>query len=172
LTIYAQHPDYADCVDTSTELDVAPAQIRSGLHNELAGAVVTDWIPNYPLRQARITVSDTARVYEIHQPQAWRELTLRYGDLGSYEGPDINLLSSAGVDHGPAPVWHRVATDWDGVHLSFFGLLTTLYAPLTQDGITTTLWAWLSERTLWLRDAFQNVTQLEPLVEAPDANIL
>jgi hypothetical protein len=170
-TIYAQHPDYGDCVDTSTELDVAPAQLRSGLHNELAGAVVTDWNPNYPLRQARITVSDTARVYEVHQPQAWHDLTLRYGDLDNYEGPDTNLLSSAGIDHGPAPVWHRVATDWDGVHLSFFGLLTTLYAPLTQDGITTTLWAWLSERTLWLRDAFQTVSQLEPLAEAPDANI-
>ncbi|HEY5050368.1 MAG TPA: hypothetical protein VII50_05670, partial [Acidothermaceae bacterium] len=96
--IYAQHPNYADCIDTSTELDVAPAQVRSGLHNELAGAVVTDWNPSYPLRQASITVSDTARVYEIHQPQAWRELALRYADLDEYAGPDANLLSSAGID--------------------------------------------------------------------------
>jgi hypothetical protein len=167
--IYAQHPNYADCIDTSTELDVAPAQVRSGLHNELAGAVVTDWNPSYPLRQASITVSDTARVYEIHQPQAWRELALRYADLDEYAGPDANLLSSAGIDHGPAPLWHRVAADWDGVHLSFFGLLTTLYTPLTHDGIATTLWAWLSERTLWLRNAFETITELEPLTEAPYA---
>jgi hypothetical protein len=167
--IYAQHPNYTDCIDTSTELDVAPAQVRSGLHNELAGAVPTDWNPNYPLRQARITVTNTARVYEIHQPQAWHELTMRYADLDEYAGPDTNLLSSAGIDHGPAPIWHRVAADWDGVHLSFFGLLTTLYRPLTHDDITTTLWAWLSERTLWLRNTFQTVTELEPLTETPYA---
>ena len=167
-TIYAQHPNYANCIDTSTELDVAPAQVHSGLHNELAGAVPTDWYPNFPLRQARITVADDARVYEIHQPQAWHELTLRYADLAEYEGPDANLLSSAGIDHGPAPIWHRVAADWDGVHLSFFGLLTTLYTPITQDGITTTLWAWSSERTLWLGNAFDAVNYLEPLTEAPD----
>jgi hypothetical protein len=170
-TIYAQHPNYADCIDTSTELDVAPGtEIRSGLHNELAGAVPTDWNPDYPLRQARITVAQGARVYEIHQPQAWRELALRYGDLDAYAGPDSSLLSSAGIDHGPGPVWHRVAADWDGIHLSFFGLLTTLYTQLTHDGITTTLWAWSSERTLWLRTAFQGVSQLEPLTEAPHAD--
>jgi hypothetical protein len=167
--IYAQHPNYADCIDTSTELDGAPAQVRSGLHNELAGAVPTDWYPTFPLRQAHITVADTARVYEIHRPQAWRDLVLRYCDLDEYAGPDTNLLSSAGIDHGPAPIWHRVAADWDGVHLSFFGLLTTLYTPLTRDSITTTMWAWQSERTLWLRDAFETVTQLEPLTEAPYA---
>jgi hypothetical protein len=55
------------------------------------------------------------------------------------------------------------------VHLSFFGLLTTLYTPLTQDGITTTLWAWLSERTLWLRNAFATITELDPLTEPPSA---
>jgi hypothetical protein len=165
---YAQHPAFDDCVVTSTELLVPEVdEIRSGVHNELAHTVPTDWYPPYPLHQATVSVRAYARVFEIHQPQAWHALAARYGDAEGYRGPDQNLLASAAIDHGPAPDWRRVAVDWDGVHLSFFGLLTTLYTPITTDDVSTTLWAWSSERTLWLRSAFDAVTPLPALDAEP-----
>jgi hypothetical protein len=165
---YAQRPGRGGWMFSSTRLEVpVDDEIRSGLHNELAHEVDTDWFPEYPLRQAAIEVAAAARIYEIHRPKDWHELTLRYADLDRYRGADQNLLKSAGIDHGPAPDWGRLARDWDGIHLSFFGLLTTLYTPVTIAGVTTTVWSWPSERTLWLRSAFDRVTSLPPLTEQP-----
>jgi len=53
------------------------------------------------------------------------------------------------------------------VHLSFFGLLTALYTPVSTDGETTTLWTWCCERTVWLRNVFDEITNLPPLTERP-----
>ena len=165
---YAQHPVFDECVDTSTELDVrGEAEIRSGLHTELSDLVLGDWAPTYPLRQSRLRVAPSARVYEIHSAADWHRLARRYADRDAYRGPDPNLLSAAGLDHGVGPAWERVAADWDGVHLSLFGLLTALYTPVSTDGETTTLWTWCCERTVWLRNVFDEITNLPPLTGRP-----
>ena len=170
-TVYAQHPVFDDCVVTSTELDVpAGDEVRSGLHSELTGLGLSDWTPEYPLKQARIRVAARARVYEIHSAADWHRLTTRYGDRDGYRGPDENLLTLGGIDHGIGPVWERLAAEWDGVHLSFLGLLTALYAPVTSDGATTTLWTWCCERTLWLRNVFDAVEPVQNLAERPTSS--
>jgi hypothetical protein len=150
-------------VETSTELtaDLA-APIRSGHHAELSG--ITDWDADYPMPQLRLEVSASARVFEIGGPEDWHRLVLDYGDTARM--PDAD--SVVGVVAGPAPTWSEVAHDWDGVHLTFFGWLTSRFVPVTADDVTTTLWSLDSERTLWLRSVFTDVTPLPDLEENPE----
>ncbi len=162
--IYAQKPEHR--VETSTELPVAPGEtVISGAHAGLAYGP-GDWFPDYPVKQTRLRVSDDARVYEINRPEDWHGLVMRYGDPDSYRGASEQLLDAAGVDHGLAPTWSAVAADWDGVHLTLAGMLTSIYVPVGAAGTTTTLWAWEFERTLWLKPVFTAAT-LMPLADLP-----
>lgn len=159
--VYAQRRAFGG-LETATELPAPdlragedPArvtpEVRSGLHAELA-AGGSDWNPEYPLRETRLRVAADARVWEITSPADWHRLARTHGDPATYAGTDPHLLDSAGLEHGIGPTWSAVAADWDGVHLTFGGFLTSLYVPVTSGGSTTTLWSWRSERTLWLRD--------------------
>ena len=165
---YAQTP--LRSIATSTELPVAhDAPIRSGAHAELACGS-SDWDAVYPVHQVhqvRLRVSSTARVYEVDSAADWHRLVQRYGDWATRPGSDDNLRGAAGIDNGPAPTWSRVADDYDGVHLSFDGLLTGLYVPHTTQEVTTTLWAWNWESTHWLRSVFTSATTLDDLPQAP-----
>lgn len=162
---YAQKP--LRSIATSTELPVPPDEpIRSGAHAELSCGV-SDWDAVYPVHQARLQVSSTARVYEVNSAADWHRLVQRYWDPATHPGSDAHLHDAAGIDNGPAPTWSRVADDYDGVHLTFAGLLTGLYVPYTTEAVSTTLWAWNWESTHWLRSAFTSVTTLDDLPETP-----
>jgi hypothetical protein len=67
------------------------------------------------------------------------------------------------VDRHVLPDWDAVAHDFDGVHLSWAGFLTTegFVSDLTDGGVTM-LRYWGSERTLWLHDVFGEPTPLAP----------
>lgn len=163
---YAQKPIAS--IATSTELPVARDEpIRSGAHAELACGI-SDWDAVYPVHQVRLHVSSTARVYEVDSAADWHSLVRRYWDPATHPGSDDSLRSAAGIDNGPAPAWTTVAGDYDGVHLTFAGLLTGLYVPHVTDAVSTTLWAWNWESTYWLRSVFTTATTLDDLYEAPE----
>jgi len=165
---YAQKPLHA--LITSTELAVpVEEQIRSSAHAELACGS-SDWNAVYPMRQHRLQVGERARVAEVHSAADWHQLVVRYGDPSTHRGSDANLAGSADLDNGLAPTWSAVAGDFDGVHLSFAGLLSALYVPVTSAEVgTTTMWAWDWECTHWIRSVFDAVTDLEELSESPRA---
>jgi hypothetical protein len=99
-----------------------------------------------PYRQWRLEVLPSARVYEVHSPEAWRSLCLEYpGDVHS------GLL---------LPDWHAVAHHWEGVHLSVGGLLTAQRVTASGSGRRTRLDGWDSESTVWLRWAFAGAERL------------
>jgi hypothetical protein len=163
---YAQKP--LRSIATSTELPVADdAPIRSGAHAELACGS-GDWDAVYPVHQVRLQVAPRARVYEVDSAADWHRLVRGYRDWATHPGADDNLRDAAGIDNGPAPTWSRVADDYDGVHLTFAGLLTGLYVPHTTAGVSTTLWAWTWESTHWLRSVFTSATTLDDLPQAPE----
>jgi hypothetical protein len=163
---YAQKP--LRSLVTSTELPVGPDEpIRSGAHAEISSGI-SDWAPVYPVRQARLSVSPTARVYEVDSATDWHRPVQRYGDMATHPGSDENLRDSAAIDNGPAPTWSAVAHDYDAVHLTFTGLLTALYVPCTTERFSTTLWAWNWESTHWLRPAFTTTTPLDELPAPPE----
>jgi hypothetical protein len=165
---YAQKP--AAALTTSTELHVPVGEpVRSGAHATLAlgGG---DWNAVYPVRQDLLHVAPEARVAEVHSATDWHDLVARYSDRGTHPGSDSNLDTVAGIDNGLAPTWSAVAADYDGVHLSFAGLLSALYVPMTTADIgTTTLWAWGWECSYWIRSVFTSISELPPLLEPPQA---
>lgn len=148
--VYAQRPIGGQV--SSTEVNTSRQKpLRSGLQAELSVSG-TDWHPVYPLNVTRMKVASDARIFEIAGPEDWHELVRRYGNQASYQGPDQNLWTSSGVDHGLAPAWDHVSLDWDGVHATFFGWITSTFVPVASPTFVTTLWSWHSERTIWLRD--------------------
>ncbi|WP_345433902.1 hypothetical protein, partial [Modestobacter marinus] len=150
---YAQKPLHA--LITSTELAVpADEPIRSSAHAELACGS-SDWNAAYPVDQQRLRVAERARIAEVHSAADWHALSTRYGDPATHHGSDTNLRELAEIENGLAPTWSALAADYDGVHLSFAGLLSALYVPVSSPQIgTTTLWAWDWECTHWIRSVF------------------
>jgi hypothetical protein len=132
-----------------------------------------------------VTVAPTARIYEIQRPQDWAELATRHPDYsrtGSYEGWEINPhprnrgfgwdeLASipdqrAGrqeVRRFVEPEWAAVAEEWDAVHLSWAGFLTS-EGTISDlgDGDVAMLRGWGSERTLWLNPVLTDPTPIHP----------
>jgi hypothetical protein len=148
---YAQRPPRA--FFTSTRFGTT-----SGLHAAVANRV-GDWEPTYPLVEIDVEIAD-ARVYEVTAAADWHQLAttfpLRVAQPGSSPPGIVNDLS---------PDWSPVAARWDGVHLTFAGLLSASYVPMTTAAGTTTLWTWESERTLWLRQPFVARRQVRLLRE-------
>ncbi len=66
------------------------------------------------------------------------------------------------LDRHVLPDWDAVASEYDGVRLSWAGFITTegFVSDLGDHGATM-LRYWSSERTLWLRDVFGEPDPLE-----------
>ncbi len=128
-----------------------------------------------PVSRWHLPVSATARVWEIHDPTDWARLVETYPRVadrphGGWELPgpnqhdgDVDALLTVAGQHAARrdgrrhvlPDWAAVADDYDGVHLSWAGFITTEghVSDLGDDRLTM-LRYWASERTLWLADVF------------------
>ena len=68
-----------------------------------------------------------------------------------------------------ATYWQAVARDWDGVHLTFLGLVTAPFVRIEGTAGASMLWSWDTEGTLWLRpELLQPVEDPIPLAGAED----
>jgi hypothetical protein len=134
-----------------------------------------------PITRWRLPVNADARVFEIHRPADWEHLVRSYPRRaprahGGWELPGPNqdvdeirgLLAVPGQSAARTdsavhllPDWRAVSSDYDGVHLSWAGFLTTegRVCDLGADTVTM-LRYWHSERTHWLADVF---AEPEPL---------
>ena len=110
------------------------------------------WEPPY-LRWS-LEVLATARVYEVHGPQAWQTLCLAYPASSRLAYP---VETPAALVE---PDWQGVARDWDGIHLSVGGLLTTERVRWGRPGAQAHLYGWGVESTVWLRWVFGAVQRL------------
>ena len=96
-----------------------------------------------------------SRIYELSGPTAWTDLVARYPlDVSLSKRHD--WWRTTGVD-GPwlMPDWSAVAADYDGVHLTVRGYLTTAgrYLAVGQSG--TVLAGWNPDETYWLNDVLR-----------------
>ncbi len=133
-----------------------------------------------------LPVRPEARVFEIHRPTDWAHLVEAYPRVGrphpGWELPGINqpnshltpLLAVAGqravrdlVARHLVPDWASVASDYDAVHLSWAGFVTSEGCVTDLGGgDVAMLRYWFSERTLWLADTFGSPTAaLEPEID-------
>lgn len=143
-----------------------PAEAHDGLVEawEMNDGPVTRW---------QVPVRPGARIWPIHRPEDWVALVTRYprparAGHGGWElpGPNQHLRRVQDLfalpDQNAAryyvrrhlvPDWPAVAQDWDAVHLSWAGFLTTEgFVSDLGDGAVTMLRYWASQRTLWLAD--------------------
>jgi len=128
-----------------------------------------------PISRWRVPINPSARVWVIDHPADWVRLVKSFPmvatnphDGWELPGPnqhksDVKRLASVPSQHGVRtkldrhvlPDWSAVATQYDGVHLSWAGFITAEgFVSDLADGGATMLRYWSSERTLWLRDVF------------------
>lgn len=95
-----------------------------------------------------------ARVYEVHAPADWARLAGTY----PHEIAGCQEWERWTGRDGPwiKPDWPAVAQDWDGVHVSVGGYLTTAGTAVGD----TLLAGWDADQTLWLRDVFTDARPL------------
>lgn len=128
------------------------------------GPVTRWWLPVRP----------EARVFEIHRPADWARLVTTHPHQGAphsgWELPGVNqhrhliapLLTvaeqraaRASVGRHLVPDWRLVASEYDGIHVSWGGFVTAEGCIVDLGhGDVTMLRYWFSERTLWLADVF------------------
>jgi hypothetical protein len=141
-------------------------------------ALVDAWeLHGRPVGRWLLPVPEKARVYELHRPGDWARLTTGHPRTAtpgneSWELPGVNQdridlsdLLALPEQHAArrrirqhlVPDWRSVATEFDGIHLSWAGFITTegFVSDLTGSDVAM-LRYWFSERTLWLRDVFDD----------------
>ena len=107
-------------------------------------------------QRSRAIVDQGASVFEITGPADWHALCAAW--------PRVNKKRNGPAGKGTlVPDWRRVAEEYDGVHLTFAGLLTTPFVRETSAAGTTMLWSWDVEHTTWLRDVVRPGASLQPL---------
>ena len=127
-----------------------------------------------PVSRWKLPVLPTARIFEIHNPADWVQLVETHPTAGGphpgWELPGSNykqaevapLLQTPGqraarglIGRRLVPDWHSVATEYDGIHLSWAGFITSEGCITDLDNHDVTMLRyWFSERTLWLADVF------------------
>lgn len=97
-------------------------------------------------------ISSAARVLEISEPEDWRILVENFPRdvTGTNDGEWRSWTGKAGPWR--LPDWERVATLYDGVHVTVGGYLSTSGLALPAAGGYTVLAGWVPGETLWLRD--------------------
>lgn len=143
-----------------------------GIHDEL----IASWeMLSGPISRWLLPVHRTARIWNVNHPTDWARLVENYpriatGPHAGWELPGPNQQSRSirallsipaqraardSVTRHVLPDWQAFARDYDGVHLSWAGFVTTEgYITDLNGGGETMLRYWASERTLWLADVF------------------
>ena len=137
-----------------------------------------------PLQQWRLVAHEAACIYEITAPEDWHNLCIRYPARASQDssdhgreldrlyplkhttGNDIRDDSAFRIDNWLTPDWYAVANDYDAVHLTFGGLLTSDKVRVeSYEGWSMTR-LWDEEQTLWFRWMFSDSERLPDYVES------
>ncbi len=109
---------------------------------------VGDYMCEFPLAWWSMRFLEDVRVFEIHGPSDWHDLCVKYPAKGT---KDDRLV----------PNWGAVAEEWNGVHLSLGGLLTTEQNRYESPTGWSMLNSWHAEQTYWLR-ALSTETERQP----------
>lgn len=114
-----------------------------------------DGLVQPPVAVWSMPVHPDARVFEIRRADDWISLCRAYprDTTRLHRGrwrKDYGIEDTRVI----TPAWERVAEDWDGVHMSVAGLLSTTCRQLDLDGASTSVMRWHTECTAWFHPAF------------------
>jgi hypothetical protein len=108
-----------------------------------------------------VGIDPDARVYEVNEPGDWGRLAATHPrDVTASRRHDWNRWTGR-EGQWILPDWRSVAAQWDGVHVSVAGYLSTAGMAVDSGGGAATLLAgWDADQTLWLRDVFTGTRRL------------
>jgi hypothetical protein len=118
-----------------------------------------------------VRIAPAARILELGTPADWIDVTRRY-PLDVSAGKRGDWWRATGRDGAwLMPDWAAAAADWDGVHLSIAGYLTTAGRALVVDEqFATVLAGWDPDATYWLDDVVQVTGEAVEWVRDQDTN--
>jgi hypothetical protein len=124
-------------------------------------ACAEDPLGEEELEVRAVGIDPAARVYEVHEPGDWGRLAATHPkDVTASRRHDWNRWTGR-EGQWILPDWRPVAAQWEGVHVSVAGYLSTARMAVEAGGGTATLLAgWDADQTLWLRDVFTGTRQL------------
>lgn len=107
-----------------------------------------------------LTTTRTPRVWEINRPEAWVRLVDRYPLDVTYARRHDWYRTTGRLGAWRIPDWRAVADDYDAMHLSVAGYLTsaTRALPLVDRDLATVLAGWNPDQTWWLTDVLATET--------------
>lgn len=145
---YGQHPKWG--VDTSTLFDGVSSYLvaESNCYGDIGPL-------RLPAERVVLTPRIDARVFSVNTPDEWHQLAT------TYRAREFGGLSEDVV----VPDFSKVAKDWDGVHLTFAGVLSCDQVRIESEAGATELQSWEAEETVWLRPVFADVSRLPDLTE-------
>lgn len=116
-------------------------------------ALVEDGLGWQSARCWPVAPADGARVYEVCSPGQWAELVDRYPlDVSKSRRHDW-WRATGRAGRWLIPDYAAAAADWDAVHVSVAGYLTTAGIAIPAgDGACTMLAGWDPDATWWLND--------------------
>ena len=103
---------------------------------------VGDWPSPGEQRRFSALIDASVRVFEVNSPADWHDLCVAH--------PRIDKWRDSPSEGTLVPDWRSVAQHWDGVRLSFAGILTVPFVRFTSTAGTTKNWSWDTEGTIWL----------------------
>ena len=99
-----------------------------------------------------VTPQGDARVYEVRGPEQWAALAERYPlDVSNSRRHDWRR-ATGWTGRWLIPDYAAAAADWDAIHVSVAGYLTTAGLDLPVGGARTILAGWDPDATWWLTD--------------------
>lgn len=107
-----------------------------------------------------LTATPAPRVWEVDRPEAWVRLVDLYPlDVTNARRHDW-YRTTGRVGTWRIPDWSAVADDWDAVHVSVAGYLTTATRelPLDDGDAATVLAGWNPDQTWWLTESLATTT--------------
>ncbi|MGG7099816.1 hypothetical protein [Rhodococcus sp. 24CO] len=107
----------------------------------------------------QVSVHRTPRVYEITSPTAWAHLVDTYPLAVPASRRSVWYETTGEYHDWFIPDWSKVVNDYDAVHLSMIGYLTTpgITIPLSDHSGATVLAGWNPDTTFWLNTSFITV---------------
>jgi hypothetical protein len=109
-----------------------------------------------------VVPENSASVYEICGPDQWADLVGRYPLDVTRSRRDDWRRATGWAGHWLIPDYAAVAADWDAVHVSVAGYLTTAGIAIpADDGACTMLAGRDPDATWWLTDVLSSTSQPE-----------
>lgn len=134
--------------------DLTRTTRRLGAHGPVGLWLVEDAYDWERATVRSIDVPGGASVYEVDGPEAWSELCRRFPLEVTASRRHDWFRTTGAADRWVIPDWVRVAEEFDAVHVTTAGYLTTAGRPVAvvEGDISSVLAGWNPDETYWLTD--------------------